>query len=156
MINQLQTKAAAEILDLIQLNSYDGWMKLYDTYAPMLYGALLQITGDEKTAEIILVEVFSSLKENPQLLMTDKPLYISLLHQASATAKNYLDQNKSSFPAPLDSMFPLTHSLLFHPATLKSVADSNSTTEAAIKEKLQKEVKEIRTKCSPDFKLFAV
>ena len=156
MNKPLQTKAAAEILDLFASNNPEGWNMLYDIYAPMMYGAIVQITGNDKIAEKILLQVFVSLKQNPHMLRAEKPLYISLLHHTTAIAKDYLSLHKPDVKPKPVTVFPLTHSLLYNAATLRSVAEDNAISQAAIKSKLHEEIKAIRNTCTPKFNMFAV
>ncbi len=71
--------SAEEIVLMVENNNSLGWEHLYDRYSPMMYGAILRLTGNEKLAEEILTESFLQLKKNISLLKNRKPLYLQLL-----------------------------------------------------------------------------
>ena len=44
-------------------NNISTWEQVYDKYAPMMYGTIINMTHDEKMAGDILQEVFLDLKK---------------------------------------------------------------------------------------------
>ncbi len=78
-----------ELIEGIRRGDVQAFGRLYDRYAPALYGVILKMVGDAETAETILQKSF--LKINA--LLTDskefsQPLFHSLLQIARSTAQS--------------------------------------------------------------------
>ena len=124
----------------------------------MMYGAILRLTGNEKLAEEILTESFLRLKENIFLLKSKRPLFLQLLQHTYATAAVIL-KNEIIIPHKeneVAEMFPLVNGLMQRHLLLTNIAAMHSMTDAEVKLKLHKEVKQMRNKNRNDFKLYAV
>jgi DNA-directed RNA polymerase specialized sigma24 family protein len=78
------------IVSMMTENNLSAWEHLYDKYAPMMYGAIFQITGDAAMAEEIFKKCFLELKENDDLLKVKTALCPFLLRHAHSATLNYL------------------------------------------------------------------
>jgi len=147
-----------EIVSMIDNNHSLGWESLYDMYAPMMYGAILQLTDDEKVAENILVESFAQLNENMSLLQNAKPIYMCLLHHTYLTAKKFLNGTikvqKDDYA--VTAMFPVVNCLLHQPCGVRYVEVMNGMSKRELRLQLHEELKQIRNKNKYEFKLHAV
>jgi hypothetical protein len=91
-----------EILLQIRAKKTIGWNNLYNKYAAMMYGFILQITNEKAIAEEILFQSFVALKLDIDSLKMSKSLCIGLLVHTHANALNVLKKNtlhsKNSYP----------------------------------------------------------
>ncbi len=150
--------SAEEIVLMVENNNSLGWEHLYDRYSPMMYGAILRLTGNEKLAEEILTESFLQLKKNISLLKNRKSLYLQLLQHTYTTAAAII-KNKIIIPHEeneVAEMFPLVNGLMQRQLSLSNIAAMHGMTEVEVKLNLHKEVKQMRNKNRNDFKLYAV
>ncbi|WP_462251181.1 RNA polymerase sigma factor [Ferruginibacter sp.] len=150
--------SAEEIISMIENNNSLGWQHLYDKYSPMMYGAILRLTSNEKLADKILIESFTQIKDNLFLLKTPGSLYLQLLHHTFITAKCILknDIRTDKKDSAITPMFPIINSLLQQPLSVNEAAEINSVCADDLKLKLHEEVKQLRNKHAHGFKLHAV
>ncbi|MGQ0826778.1 MAG: RNA polymerase sigma factor [Bacteroidota bacterium] len=78
------------IVSMLAENNSSAWEQLYDKYAPMMYGAIVQTTKDERIAEQIFKECFFQLKENKNISKIRGPLDAFLLKHTYSFTANYL------------------------------------------------------------------
>ena len=72
-------KSDAEIISQIVLKKAVGWANLYDKYAAVMYGFILQLTEETAVADEILLQSFLGLKLDSSLLRLKKTLCIGIL-----------------------------------------------------------------------------
>lgn len=78
------------IVSMLAENNSVAWEQLYDKYAPIMYGAVIQITKDERIAQQIFKECFLQLKENNHISSVRDPLGSFLFKHAQSFTLNYL------------------------------------------------------------------
>lgn len=76
----------AEIITLLQGRDEQGMALLYDSYAPVIYGVALRITGSENTARQVLSATLIHAWNNPSELRGSERLLSYLLARARASA----------------------------------------------------------------------
>ncbi len=81
------------IVTMLEENNLSAWEHLYDKYAPIMYGAIFQITGDGTMSEEIFKECFLQLKENNNLLEAKTALCPFLLRHAHSITLKYLKKS---------------------------------------------------------------
>jgi DNA-directed RNA polymerase specialized sigma24 family protein len=134
----------ALISQLLQKNT-SAWAQVYDTYAAMMDGIILNMTGDETMAEEILEHVFTELNTQQQFLKTPPALVHTLLKHTYKSTLTYLEtRGLTPINAVLNNDYPLTHSFYFEEETLQEVAQKHTTHEHVIVKNLQKELKQLR------------
>ena len=141
--NKRQTdfKLVSELLD----NKQTAWEQLYDTYAPMMYGSILEITGDEKTAGDLLEQAFVELQNREMLLRIQASLCMSLAkHCYNITLKYLKIQGLKPQRETLDRNCRLIYFFYFEDMTLTEIAVMLAMPELEVLKNLQAEFKEIR------------
>lgn len=94
MINKLLCDS--ELIELLRQKNAIVWEFVYSKYATMMYGHILQYTGNKTLADEILAKTFDKLKSNFNLDTTKNTIGLNLLNHACETAKEFLNK-KSSF-----------------------------------------------------------
>ena len=80
-------------------NLGSAWEQLYSKYAPLVYGVIYHITGEEKIAQEIFEEVFCDIKKKGVILEETPPLCTCLLrHTFSVT---FLHLNSLGIAPPI-------------------------------------------------------
>lgn len=72
------------------------WGKLYDTYAPLIYGTILQFTEDSRLVEIILCSVFVQLRKNDFFGKCQPPVDLTLVKFARLVTHRKLSEANPS------------------------------------------------------------
>lgn len=85
--------ADSQLKILLKNDSNLGWIAIYDKYAAVMYGNILNITKDKALAEKIFIAAFKSLKEDHinTSIPCSIPLY--LCTYAKRVTQKYLDAN---------------------------------------------------------------
>jgi hypothetical protein len=141
--NKRQTgfKLVSKLLD----NKQTAWEELYDTYAPMMYGSILNITGDEKTACNLLEQAFIELRNREMLLRIQASLCVSLVkHCCNITLKYLKMQGLKPQRETLDRNCRLIYFFYFEDMTLTEIATRLAMPELEVLRNLQAEFKDIR------------
>ncbi len=143
--NKRQTDAQL-VSELVQ-NKQAAWEHLYDTYAPIMYGSILNITGDEKTACDLLQQAFIELRNREILLRIQSSFCVSLVKHCCNIALKHLrirglmPQNET-----LDRNYRLIHFFYFEEMTLTEIAVRLAMPELEVLKNLQAEFKDIRNR----------
>lgn len=82
--------ADSTIVAMLTENDLSAWESLYDKYASIMYGAVFQITKDERLAGAIFQESFLELKKNKNILKVKTGLCVFLLKYTHKFTFNYL------------------------------------------------------------------
>ncbi len=80
----------AEIISQIVLKKAIGWTNLYNKYAAVMYGFILQLTDEIAVADEILLQSFLALKIDNSLLKQNKTLCIGILVHTHTNALKIL------------------------------------------------------------------
>ena len=97
-----------QILALIKQNEPSGWEYLYDKFAPVIYGIILQKTQDKKVAEKILIKYFLHLKHLK--FLDGISLCLQIVKDAHIFCNNYLHKKTSiSTVHPIGKISSITH-----------------------------------------------
>ena len=75
----------SRLLLLLQEDNYFAWNCIYDKYAALMYGNILNITKNKKMAETLFVNAFKNLREQNKPL----PLECSMSNFLCMYAKKY-------------------------------------------------------------------
>lgn len=136
----------AEIITMLEQNNLLAWEYLYDNYAPIMYGAILRVTDNEKLAEEILIQSFVHFKANKTLSETKKTLSVSLLHHTYLTATKILSIN-GIMPKRENTykvIFPILDCLLHKPNSIKDITEMYAISAEEARLRLRSELNKIR------------
>ena len=61
-------RADNKLKNLLKMNNSSAWNTLYDTYAALMYGNILNITKNKNLAEEIFITAFVRLKKDNKLV----------------------------------------------------------------------------------------
>lgn len=128
-------------------NNIHSWEKVYDQHAPMMYGIILNMTGDEKFACEILEEVFLDLTKQSILPVTSTTLLLHLLRHTYRFTIKWLEirgmtpQNLQ----PANHNYPHINLFFFQEINFKQAAQKNDITEKDLQKKLRAEFNQLRT-----------
>ncbi len=138
---QTDVKLVSELMD----NKQTAWEQLYDSYAAMMYGSILNITGDEKMASDLLQQAFLELRNREILLRMQASLCISLVkHCYNMTLKYLKMRGLSPQNETLNRSCQLIHFFYFEDMTLAEIAARLAVPEWEVLKKLQTEFRDIR------------
>jgi hypothetical protein len=131
-------KSDTEILSMLVENKKSAWAHLYDKYAPLMYGTILKMTGDETLAEAIFEIAFVELKERKILSPPHVDIRHSLLRYTyKITLKNLKVRGLKAHP--LNAHYPLINLFYFEQISLKEAATKLDITELAVLKQLRAE-----------------
>jgi DNA-directed RNA polymerase specialized sigma24 family protein len=89
MMLTVNSNSDSTIVSMLTEKNSSAWEQLYDKYAPLMYGAVFQITKDDRVAEKIFKECFLQLKESKNISNVRGPLDFFLLKHAQNFTLNY-------------------------------------------------------------------
>ena len=131
-------KSDTELISLPIEKKESAWAHFYDKYAPLMYGTILNMTGDETLAEAIFEVAFLELKERKILSPPHTDLRHSLLRYTyKITLKNLKARGLKAHP--LNAHYPLINLFYFEQVTLKEAAATLDLTEIDVLKKLRTE-----------------
>ncbi len=115
------------------------WSQLYDRYAPMMYGVLLQMTASDRLAENILQQVFVALH---QAVMPQQLNAVLCLRHTYKVALQYLKTHSISIVQqnPFNAQYPNIN--LFYIET--TTALHTAAEEEPVVKQLREEIKNLR------------
>lgn len=91
MLSQNNNASDAEILLTTEQNDAVGWGRLYDKFAPIMYGVILRITEDKTISDAILIQAFVQLKnKRPFEGLKEQGVCLCLLKHTYTTTIDYL------------------------------------------------------------------
>jgi hypothetical protein len=129
-------------------NDISSWGQVYDQYAPMMYGTIVKMTEDEKSACDILQDVFLDLTKKSVLPVVSTSLMLHLLRHTYQFTIKWLEirgiNPKSLQPTPLN--YPHINLFFFQEINLKQAAQKNEIAEIDIQKKLRAEFNQLRTR----------
>ncbi|MDZ4708119.1 MAG: hypothetical protein SH818_06910 [Saprospiraceae bacterium] len=122
------------------------WEQVYQKYAPLIYGIILNMTGDKRIASEIFKDAFVGLKRKKILSRNHITLCQTLLRHAHKLTLKYLQlrgrvQANSS---PFHSKFRLLNLLYCELISAKEVAQKLNMTEQEILLNLRMEFNQLR------------
>ena len=136
----------AEIIPMFAKNDPSVWEHIYDKYAPLMYGTILNLTGDEAIAEELLERAFLDLKRNNVLSQISTTICHKILRHTYKLTINHLKTIGLASSKTLSPHENMTHVNLFffEETSLKDAANSTNLTEQEIKTNLRSEVNYLR------------
>lgn len=138
MLTLLYNRNNTELISLPIEKKESAWAHLYDKYAPLMYGTILNMTGDETLAEVLFEVAFLELKERKILSPPHTDMRHSLLRYTyKITLKNLKARGLKA--RPLNAHYPLINLFYFEQMTLKEAATTLDTTEIDVLKKLRTE-----------------
>lgn len=147
MMLTVNSTSDSTIVSMLAENNSSAWEQLYDTYSPLMYGAVFQITKDERIAEKIFKECFLQLKESKNISKIRGPLDLFLLKHAQSFTLNYFklielttDKNKHLN----HNSDPLIELLESQQITIKKSEQQSSSEQQAARKKLREEFNILR------------
>ncbi len=134
-----------EIVSMIKVNSYLGWIYLYDKYANMMFGIILKITSDHETAKKILIKSFTQLKADNLIPNNKAPLYIYLLTYTCITAHTVLmNSNKNGKVVNGKKEFSILNCVMENSGSLQNLSEIHSLRKEDINMKLREQFNLLR------------
>ncbi|MDZ4845838.1 MAG: hypothetical protein SH857_09840 [Chitinophagales bacterium] len=129
------------IISMLVQNKESVWEIVHDKYAPMMYGVILNMTGDDKIAEEIFKETFRELKERRMLSRIYTALCHCLLRHTYRLTLKHLKARKLKPVSykPLNGSYPLINLLCFELVSLKEAALKSGIPERDVPKKLRAE-----------------
>ena len=82
-----------ELKTLLKNDRNLGWIAIYDKYAAVMYGNILNLTKDKALAEKIFIVAFKSLKEDQRGISIPCSIPLYLCAYAKQVTQKYLDAN---------------------------------------------------------------
>jgi RNA polymerase sigma-70 factor (ECF subfamily) len=88
MANNILDDNGQRLLILTRQGNHEAFGKLYDKYAPMVMGFVINFGCDKKTAEEVLQQVFNKIWEQKTVVDSSKePLFTKMIKIARTTVK---------------------------------------------------------------------
>ncbi len=134
------------IIAMLAQNNKEAWLHLYNKYASMLYGIILNMTGNETIAGDILTEVFIALKHKKLLMRVKDALCHSLVRHTHKLTLKYLHERglkPISIQTP-NGDYPIINSLYFELATINELGSSSDIAKQEILRSLRTEFDHFR------------
>jgi hypothetical protein len=134
------------IIAMLAKNEKFGWELLYDKYASMLYGIVLNMTGDEKVSGEILTDVFIQFRDKKMLSMVKTALCHSLIrHTYQLTIKYLAARGLTPISIePVNGNYPRINSLYFELSTINEQGVDADNSKDTILKSLQAEFNQFR------------
>ncbi len=134
------------VLQMHTHNNETTWAHLYDTYAPMMYGTILKMTGNETIAEEILEETFLELKEKKMFLGVQVNLCNRFMQHTYRITLKYLKERnlKPISIHPFNENYPNINGLCFEGSTSTEVATNSAITEQEVRRNIRAEFNALR------------
>lgn len=126
-------------LKAITHNDPRAWDDLYESYAPVMYGCILKLTGNEYIAGRLFKKAFLGLRKI-HLPVEDINTCFFLWKYAGKIALDYLKKNNLSFPGKgisVDPQYPILEMLCLHDQSIAHTAKTLSIPESQLKENLR-------------------
>ncbi len=123
----------------------DTWKRIYDTYAPLLYGTILRCTEDLEVANEILLETFLRLRDK-RFEFNANHVLIALVRFCHRVAVNYLAQKGIPQKEPDDFArnYPVLNCVLYQVSSLKEAEIKLLMDSAAMRKKLHEECRSLQ------------
>lgn len=90
MLLHTNHQSDTKLLPMLIANNSSAWSQLYDKYSPLMYGTILNITGDVNAACDILEEAFIQLKRDNVLSKISTTLPHGLLNHTYQVISKYM------------------------------------------------------------------
>lgn len=122
------------------------WEQVYQKYAPLIFGVILNMTGEKRIAVEIFKEAFMDLKRKRIFSRADIALCQSLLRQAYKLTLKYLELRGRSphQDSPFHSRFRLLNLLYFDLVSTREAAQKLNMDEQDILVQLRMEIQQLR------------
>jgi hypothetical protein len=138
----------SDIIKMLANNDKAAWVHLYDKYASMLYGIILNMTGNELIAGDILTELFIELKRKKLLIRVQNALCHSLVRHTHKLTIHYL-HIRGLIPISKQSAngdYPSINTLYLDLATMNELGYSSDIAKEEILLSLRAEFNNFRNK----------
>jgi len=125
-----------------------SWEQWYPKYSPLIYGIILQLTGNKTRAGKILKEVIIELTRRHEVLERDHLLMYKFVFQHSYSyTLQHLEQRglKPISTKPFGEKFPLLHLLYFDFKTIDELAGRQKLSKQEVLQGLRQEFKLMRS-----------
>ena len=136
----------AALIPMFAKNDPLVWEHVYDNFAPLMYGTILNLTGDEAIAGELLEQAFLDLKKKNILTQISTTICHKILRHTYKLTVNHLKAIGLSPSKTLSTDGNTTHINLFYfeETTVKDAALSTNLTEQEVKKNLRAEVNYLR------------
>jgi DNA-directed RNA polymerase specialized sigma24 family protein len=135
--NKYSSKATL-VPNLVQ-NKESDWANFYDKYASIIYGAILEMTGDEVSSTEILEEIFLDLYKKKVFSPYHTTFCMSLLRHTFQLTVKYLETKGLKVHQSFNENYPLINLFYFKQVSLKEVAMKTNTIEKEVLKNLREE-----------------
>lgn len=143
-------KTDGEIISLLKAGTLKGWEHLYNKYAALMYGTIMQAVGFDKViANELLIKSFTELKIHAFFSGTiPSSLSLCLVQYCGRVVRAF--QQFPNVDAPNSSIlaesYPVLQATVAHGLPLKTIAAKLGLTEAMAMQHLRAELKQSRGK----------
>ena len=136
----------AALIPMFDKNDPLVWEHVYDNFAPLMYGTILNLTGDEAIAGELLEQAFLDLKKKNILTQISTTICHKILRHTYKLTVNHL---KSLGLAPSKTQSLIDNNahinmFYFEETTLRDAAKSTNLTEQEVRKNLRAEVNHLR------------
>ncbi len=111
----------------------------YDNYAPMMFGIITKMTGDDLLSEEILKKVFLELYKKEMLVENHPGLCRKLLIETFQRTLKHLETIGLTEYKPFNDNYPLINLFYFNQKDLKQAATERDMTEQEVLKSLRLE-----------------
>lgn len=122
------------------------WEQVYQKYAPLIFGIILNMTGEKRIAIEIFKEAFNALKRKRIFSRAHISLCQTLLRHAYKLTLKYLELKKRTpvHSHPFNQKFRLLNLLFYELISTKEAAQKLKMTEQELLLHLRKEFNQLR------------
>lgn len=139
-------QSEASVIQMFSQNDENTWGRLYDTYAPMMYGTILKMTDNETIAGEILEETFVALQDKKMFLGGGTAMCHNFIQQAYKTTLKSLKE-RGLLPTttqPFNANYPLINHLYLQGLNLKEALSNSDVSEEDVRKNLRAEFMALR------------
>jgi hypothetical protein len=120
-------------------NDADAWESLYTKYSGLMYGCILKITSDKKSAEVIFKNIFLNLKSVPFPAHDTKSFAFWLWQHTRAAAFDQVKRNNITGVRKKNA-FPILGYLCFNKTTLRDASAALHIPEQELRRQVKLEL----------------
>jgi len=134
------------IISMLTKNVDEAWVSIYDKYASMMYGIILNMTGNETLAGEILTDVFVKLRKGKLLSRVRAALCHTLVRHTHKLTFEYLKKRglKPISTQSSNGDYPIISSLYFELATINEGGDYSDRSKEEILINIREEFNHFR------------
>ena len=144
MHTQTKNISDQDIFAMIAENNQEGWGRLYDKYAPAMYGIICKLTGNRNLSDEIFEASFLALTKKQNFCADGHSLCVFLLKYTHCFAREQLKERGITAVKIHVPETKFINILCSQHITLKELSSDFKITEEEVKQRLHTEFLEIR------------